>query len=155
MKNVKTHLLSALLFGATLLTLVSFPSCDKKEDPPPVAEKTAQEIVAEKMVAGNWPLTTITVDGEDASSLFQNFSITFTKTSYTTTGTSPVWARSGTWTFLNQEGTTFKRDDGIEVAIEFSNSDKTMKLTLTWNQTTTGGRTESIAGRHEFILTRP
>lgn len=153
---MKKYLLAAIviLFGHLATTLSSCKGDDGGDGP--TTPKTLQDLAKEKMTAGTgtWPLTTVTIDGEDAASLFQNFSITFTNTSYSTTGTSPVWKANGTWSFLDEGATKFKRDDDVEVLIEFSNNDKTMKLTLDWNQTTTG-RTESIPGKHVFILTRP
>jgi hypothetical protein len=133
--------------------LVALPAC--KDDPqPPPPEPTQKEITTALLTKGTWPLTSIVVEGEDASALFTGFSLTFTNTGYTTTGTTPVWARSGTWSFTDDTATKFKRDDNIEVTIT-SVDDKTLKLTLFWDkQTTQGGRTNSIPGRHDFILTK-
>lgn len=155
MKPKFYSIFNAVLPIALLITVLFFPSC-KKDDPPPVEPPppTQKEITTALLTKATWPLTSILVEGEDASSLFVGFSLTFTNTGYTTTGTSPVWARSGTWSFTDDTATKFKREDNVEVTIT-SVDDKTLKLTLFWDkQTTQGGRVGSLKGKHEFVLTK-
>jgi hypothetical protein len=140
--------LPILLIVLLASTLTGLSSCD---DTPP---KTAQELVTEQLTAGPWRLETVTIEGEDGAQLFQNFGLTFTETGYTSTGTTPVWKRAGTWTFLNEEATRINRDNEVDIDI-VSIDDTTLKLTLTWNQETfEGGRTKSLRGKHEFTLRR-
>lgn len=147
--------LIAVLFAMLIIT-----SCkkSKKEDPEP--ELTAKEKAVQLMTAngGKWspaPLSNwVTVEGVNVTDLFKDFSITFTATGYTTSGTSPVWPRIDTWHFKDDTATSFIRDsDGKEVTITISET--TMKIVLTWDKGPTyGGRPQSINGKHEFNLVK-
>ncbi len=144
-KHTYLPILSILLLASALSGL---SSCD---DTPP---KTQQEVVTEQLTAGTWRLETITIEGEDGAQLFKDFGLTFTADGYTSTGTTPVWKRSGTWTFLNEEATRINRDNELDIDI-VSIDETTLKLSLTWNRETfEGGRTKSLRGRHEFTLKR-
>jgi hypothetical protein len=146
------------IFAVMLLCLVS--SC-KKDNEDPAPEPTEAEKITTLLTAkgGKWnPSPSLTnwvmVEGVNVSELFKDFSISFTSTGYTTTGTTPVWARSGTWHFKDTSSKIFIRDsDNKEVTIE-SISETTLRITLTWDQTTYGGRQQSISGKHEFNLTK-
>ncbi len=143
--------LSLFLAGVSLLQL---SSCGKDDPPPAPPEPTEAERVTALLTAGNWPLTSVTVEGENAAEIFKDFSITFTNTGYTTTGTTPVWKRSGTWAFTDATATKFRRDDNVEVTIESIN-ETSLKLVLFWEQEITEpGRTNALRGRHEFTLTK-
>ena len=128
--------------------LTGLSSCD--ETPP----RTQQEIVTEQLTAGTWRLETVTIEGEDGAQMFKDFGLTFTTEGYTSTGTTPVWKRSGTWKFLNEEATRINRDNELDIDI-VSIDDATLKFSLTWNQETfEDGRTRSLRGKHEFTLRR-
>jgi hypothetical protein len=107
--------------------------------------------------ATNW----VIVNGVDVSELFKDFTITFTATGYTTTGTTPVWPRTDTWKFKTEASVktgvaniVIRNSDGSEITIE-SLDEKAMKVTLLWNkETTEGGRTTSIIGKHEFTFSK-
>ena len=134
-------------------------SCGGSDEDPP--QQTEKERVTE-LLTGNgqaWKVTTtarVTVDGVDVTDdLFQGFSITFTPTSYTTSGTTPVWPRQDTWQFKDDNATTIVRgSDGKEVTLT-AVSETQLKLTLEWTETTyEGGRKRSLAGKHEFTLAK-
>ena len=135
-------------------------SCKKDKDPEPTpVEPTLKEKATTLMTAngGKWNPAAVTnwvmVEGVNVSDLFKNFTITFTATGYTTTGTSPVWPRVDTWHFKDDNATSFIRDsDGKEVTIKVT--DTTLEISLTWDQTLYDGRTKSVAGRHVFTLTK-
>jgi hypothetical protein len=123
-------------------------------------ELTEEQKVLEKLTAntGKWggnATSTVVVDGLDVTDdLFSGFSITFTEGSYTTTGTSPVFPSSDTWTFkANTNGTVLVRaSDDKEMTIS-SLTDTELVFTLVWDQTTTSsGRQKSIPGPHVFTL---
>ena len=140
-------------FFVYLTLVVSLVSCGK-DDPAVEPEPTEQERITTLLTTASWPLTSVVVEGENAAELFKDFSLTFTATGYTTTGTTPVWARSGTWTFTDATAKKIKRDDNVEVTIE-SVDEKTLKLSLVWDrQITEGGRSKALRGKHEFTLTR-
>jgi hypothetical protein len=134
-------------------------------DPPGPAELTESEKYKNLLTAGKWSPSSATnwviVNGVDVSELFKDFTITFTATGYTTTGTTPVWPRTDTWKFKTEASVkagvaniVIRNSDGSEVTIE-SLDDKTMKLSLLWNkETTEGGRSTSIIGKHEFTFSK-
>jgi hypothetical protein len=147
------------LFSLLLLPII-YMACSGSE-PDPVVEKTEKEKVTEMITASGAAWTTsassgITVDGVDVTEdLFENFSITFGDGTYTTTGTTPVWQRSDTWSFKDDTAKSIIRGDGKEVTIT-SVSATQLKLTLTWDQTTyeEGGRKRSIPGVYSFTLNK-
>lgn len=138
---------NAPILIAVLLTIAS---C--KEDPISITET---ERVTKLLTNGTWSLSSVLVDDTEASELFEDFSITFTKTDYTTTGTTPVWERNGMWSFVNADSPTqFIRDDDVVVTIA-SIEEKMLTLELLWStQTISGGRQLSIKGKHVFVLIR-
>ena len=140
------------MFVVAMATLVmcmtQLTSCTKS-DPSP----NAQETVTAKLIANNWKMQGVAVDGVDQTSVYAGLTIQFAATSYTTTNGKVVWPASGTWSFTSTDATTIKRDDGIEVKVEVT--DTTLKLTLTWTKSTlTGGRLESIKGLNVFSFTK-
>jgi len=142
------------------LIVVIGSSCKKKDKEVPEPELTAVEKATALLTAdgGKWnpaPLGDwVTVEGVNVTDLFKDFSITFTATGYTTSGTSPVWARTDTWSFKDDTATTMiRKSDSKEVTVDVTET--TLKLTVTWDQTTyEGGRTQSINGKHEFNLVK-
>jgi hypothetical protein len=147
--------LSALTATGLLVAFTTLTAC--KSDPePPAPEPTEAEKITAILTGGTgrWSLASVVVEGENAAELFKDFSITFTSTNYTTTGTTPVWKRSGTWSFTDATATKFKRDDNVEVTIE-SISDTQLKLTLIQaQQVTEGGRSTALRGKHEFVMNK-
>jgi len=145
-------------FGAIgILILLLVTSCKKKKEEDPVPQTEKEKVTAlltsdggrwKPAALSNW----VMVEGINVSDLFKNFTITFTASGYTTSGTSPVWPRSGTWQFKDDAAKVFIRDsDKKEVTIE-SISETTLRITLVWDQTTYGGRGQSTKGKHEFNL---
>jgi len=143
---MKTPAKPVLTVTFLILLLAGINGC--KEDVP----QTPQQVVTAQLTAGTWRLETVLIEGEDGAQLFNNFTLVFTETGYTSTGTTPVWRRQGTWTFLNEEATRINRDGEVDVDI-VSIDDTTLRLALIWNQETfEGGRSQSLRGRHEFTL---
>jgi hypothetical protein len=149
-----------ILYRASLFLFLSglifLPGCKSGGDPEP--EPTEEERVTKLLTASQWAPSTgnwVVVDGVSVAELFTDFKITFTSTGYTTTGTTPVWPRTGTWKFKTGSTKIFVRDaDQVEVTIE-TLDDKNLKLTLLWDkETTEPGRSSSIRGKHEFNLTK-
>ncbi len=127
--------------------------------------KTKAEVRAAILASGTGKWTPssgspVTVNNLAVPELFEDFTITFTSTgkggTYTTTGTTPVWPRSGTWEFVDDEGLKFKRDDDLEISIS-DITDKSLKLSLEWDATTfeePTGRSKSLAGTTVFTLSK-
>jgi hypothetical protein len=148
-----------LIFFVIALTFIISSSCKKdKEIPEP--ELTAAQKATDLLTAngGKWnpaPLSNwVTVEGVNITDLFKDFSITFTATGYTTSGTTPVWSRSDTWSFKDDTGTVMvRKSDSKEVTVEVTET--SLKLIMTWDQVTyEGGRAMSINGKHEFSLVK-
>jgi hypothetical protein len=144
-----------------IMALLAVVFACKNDDGPDPVPPTEAEKRLEILIAGNgtWNLPTtggVTLaDGSgslDITELFENFTVKFTEAGYTTTGTTPVWARSGTWEFKDDSGDVFVREDGLEVTV-IEITETSLKFSLEWDQTTyEEGRPRSLAGTHTFTL---
>jgi hypothetical protein len=157
---------SAFMLCLTALIVFLFLTLNGCGGPPPEpTPPTELEKYKTLLTAGKWSPSSATnwviVNGVDVSELFKDFTITFTPTGYTTTGTTPVWPRTDTWKFKTEASVkagianvVIRNSDGSEVTIE-SLDEKAMKVTLLWNkETTEGGRATSIIGKHEFTFSK-
>jgi hypothetical protein len=147
-----------LLFG-----VFSFSSCggDGGDDPEP----TAGEKVLINLVASQWKVKSVTVDGADKSSLFPNLSITFVSSAsvngkptafsgtFTTVNGGSVWPALGNWNINDiAVGSKLTRSDGLEIQLT-EVTETSLKMSLAWNKTTIGpGRVESVKGQHIFSM---
>lgn len=135
-------------FGLLIIVLSTTFSCG--EDAPLKEEQRITNLLS----VDNWAVNRVQVDGQDKSNLFVDFSLRFNKDkTYTTTGTTPVWPRSGTWNFKDVNNPiTIVREDGLEVLIN-SLTESKLELELVWEKTTiSGGKEMSVRGRHVFAL---
>lgn len=147
---------TASLLALTALWMLS--GCGGDPEPAPLTEvQKVTNLLTEN--GGTWePASSagVSIDGVDVTEdLFAGFSITFLDNTLTTTGTSPVWLRQDTWTFKDESAKVITRgQDNKEITItEISASQ--LKLTLSWDETTTdGGRKHSLKGKHEFVLNK-
>jgi hypothetical protein len=145
------QLLSVLWLTSTFL----FAGCGGGDEP------TKQEKVTKLLTqnGGKWQpsiaANSITLEGTDVEDeLFPDFEITFTKTQISTLGTSPVWPVSDTWTFKDKNADVIIRgSDDREITI-VSISSTQLTIEMEWDQTTYGGRTKSLPGLYEFVLTK-
>ena len=152
------HTLLLLTFSGIVLSFFfTLSSCGSKPPDPP--ELTEAEKVTALLTAGKWAPPAATnwaiVSGVDVSELFKDFTITFTATGFTTTGTTPVWPRTDTWKFKSGSPKILIRtSDAAEFTLE-TLDEKTLKISLFWNkETTEGGRMSSIIGKHEFTFSK-
>ena|SRR5688572_10836736 len=145
------YLRSILVLLTTAAIIINFSHCGGgggDDDPKPV--ESEKEKVTKLMTGSSWKIQTTTVGGVVHNELFQNFSITFNTTGFSTTNGDPVWPSSGTWSFTDDTAKAFTRSDGIVVTIE-EISESGLVLSLTWTKTTlSGGRENSIAGKNVF-----
>jgi len=149
MKRNYTSLVYTLGLSTLFICCLSMSSCKKNSDET-VQEKTL------KMLTGTWHINTVTADGIDNSSLYTGLALTFASGAYTvvTSGQSPVWPASGTWSFTDNSATSFTRDDNVIVSIT-SLTNTNLTLTLQWAKTTYGGgRESSIAGVNIFQFSK-
>jgi hypothetical protein len=139
----------AIAFSIILLAAFTFLSgCKGGDDPTP------QEVTTQQLVAPNWKLTSVLVDGVDKISFFTNMTLKFTATNYTTTNGGVVWPASGTWIFTDDTARKIKRNDNLEVTIT-EITETSLKLSLTWATGTFGsGRVSSVAGNHVFSFVK-
>ena len=115
---------------------------------------SATEKVEGMLVSVAWSKPIVTVDGIDQSNLYQDFTITFTKTNYTTSGGSPLWSPSGTWIFKDESAKVLKLDGKQEIQInEITGTN--LELAVQNNNTTfKSGRVNSIIGKNVFRLSK-
>jgi hypothetical protein len=144
--NIKTITACSLKLAACglLFSIITLQSCGKKNDPIPVTEQTKAILRA-----NTWKMTNVTVDGTDKTSVYTGLTLSFTDTDYTTTNGGVVWPGSGTWSFADATGKLITRSDGLSITVEEAIA-TSLRLKLTWNKTTLGGRTESVGGVHVF-----
>ena len=140
---MKTNIYKLIAIALVSILLIQTSGCKSKDDTP---TPSAADAVKAKLIAANpWKILTATVDGVDQTLLYKGLTLTFTATGYTSTNGGAVWPASGTWLFNNTDGTSIKRDDGLIIAIEVT--DTTLKLSYTLANTTLGGgRKESLKG---------
>ena len=137
------------LFTLLLLAAMSqFIACDSGGEP----SATAEEKVKALLMAKPWKIKSMTVDGVDKSSLFTNFTITFSSGTYSTTNGGVEWPAVDSWSFTSNDATSFTRGDGIVVMLT-EVTDTSLKLSFTWSKNTFGpGRAESVSGQTVFAL---
>lgn len=142
---------------SSLLLIEVITNCGGNEPDEPKKTEAELRTVILTSGTGNWAPSAsapITVGGVNMSTLFEDFTIKFTEGSYTSTGTTPVWARAGTWKFKDDTGTTLVREDGLEVQVS-DITETAVKFTLEWAETTReDGRSKSLAGTHVFTLSK-
>lgn len=137
-----TNLVSCL---AIILVVVSLSGCGESgaTDPTP----SAQDAIKEKLTANKWNLQTAMVDGTDKTAVYQNLSITFTASSYSSTNGGGIWPATGAWSFNSVDGTSIKRDDGLVITVDVTST--SLKLSFAWSKNTlSGGKIESVSGQH-------
>ena len=98
-------------------------------------------------------MQTATVDGVDKSATYTGLTVSFTGANYTTTNGKGLWPASGSWSFVDSDGRSIKRDDGIEIGVDVT--DSSLKLSFTWTKTTlSGGRSASVSGQHVLTFSK-
>jgi len=151
-KKIKsTRLAKLILFMALTMLIIQLSGCGDSgaTDPAP----SAQDAIKAKLTANKWNLQTATVDGVDKTAVYQGLAVTFTSGNYSSTNGAGIWPASGTWTFNSVDGTSIKRDDGMIVNIEIT--DTTLKLSFTWSKNTlAGGKIVSVSGQHILLFGR-
>jgi len=128
-----------------------YSGCSREDETP---APTAQELGTARLMSGPWKLNTVTVDGNNQTSVYEGLTLSFTSKTYSTTNGGTVWPASGTWDFSNEAATMIKRNDGIDITVQ-ELTDERMRLSFFWNTTTfRSGRSLSIEGQHVFTFTK-
>jgi hypothetical protein len=146
-KEFKSYVTNSILVVIAIVSAWQLSSCKGDDDP------TAQEVIKAKLIGSTWNVQSVKVDGIDKTSVFTGLTITFDESNFTTTHGGAVWPASGTWTFIADNGSKVKRDDGTEISVDITET--TLKLTFEWAETTLGsGRSSSVKGKNVFTLTQ-
>ena len=149
--KVERHYSFQRLSAIFLIILAQGINCKEKGDPAPAP--SVLDETRSKMMANGWNVQGVSVDGVDQTIVYKGLAIQFGESNFTTTNGGVVWPAYGTWSFVTNDGTTIKRDDGIEIEIEFAET--SLKLTLRWMKTTLGGgRKNSVKGVNVFTLVK-
>jgi len=148
MKHFKSFIF--FIFSIAAMTLISCGDDDDgsvAEDP---AEQTEEEKQLESLSASAWTMSSITLDGADATSNFDGLVLTIkSDKTYTTNGSyDPVWPSSGSFTF-GSDINTLTRDDGVSMTISVSET----SLTVTFTYADSGGRIDALPGDYVFSFT--
>ena len=130
-----------------MLTMQLIGCQEKKSDPlPSVLDETRT-----MLMANHWKIQEVNVDGVDQTLVYKGITIQFGESSFTTTNGGAVWQSSGTWSFITDDGTSIKRDDGVEIKLEVTEAK--LKLSLFWMKTTfAGGKLNSVKGLNVFTF---
>lgn len=141
--------LSKILVLAVLIGGLS--ACDGNGEIDPSKK---QEVLA-LLTVSTWNVSSVVVDDVDASSNFQNLSLTFGEDSFTSTNGGAIWPSTGTFVFTSPDANAFITDSGLEVSIIELN-EISLQLGLSWSETTigTGGRLSSISGNYVFSFVK-
>jgi len=150
-KFKSTRLAKLISFMVLSMLIIQLSGCGDSgaTDPAP----SAQDAIKEKLTANKWNLQTATVDGVDKTAVYQGMAITFSASNYSSTNGGVIWPASGAWSFNSTDGTTIKRDDGMIVNVDIT--DSTLKLSFTWSKNTLGGgKIGSVSGQHILLFGR-
>jgi hypothetical protein len=149
-KTYKNNSSYRLILTIALLAFIPmiFSSCSRDNDPVP----SQQELVTQKLTASPWVLQSVTVDGFDQTGTYSGMTLSFTSTGFTSVNGRGVWPDTGSWTWRNEEATSFSRNDGVIVSIQ-DISNTSLRIEMDWDETTfIRARTSSIGGKHVFVF---
>lgn len=135
----------------TVLVACLFLIACGNDDP---TEATPAEQVSALLVASEWRMQSVQVDGIDKSDVYSGLTLQFTANGFTSAAGQAIWPASGTWSFTDDAATKFKRDDGLEITISSITATQ-LDLELSWTETTLGsGRVSSVGGKHRFVFVK-
>ena len=150
MKSLKKSYLIAL----ALLAFYFMTGCGSNDDPQPSAKDKQTELLSKKWNIKT-ELNSVTLNGNDDTSNWHGFTITFKGDgTYTAANISPqrlntVWSNSGTWRFKSDANlNTIVREDGVEINLNLDESN----LSLSFNYTQPNGRIAGIDGAWVFDM---
>lgn len=108
--------------------------------------------VLQMLTSGTWKGASIEMDGQDKSSLFAGFQLTFTAAAFTSVNGLGIWPEQGTWSFVDETKTSIKRSDDAVITISSISADQ-LVLTFSWDPAfASGGRKKSVEGEYVFRL---
>ena len=129
----------------------------KKDDGP---DQTEEDIRLGEL-AHTWNISSVSLDGDDRTANWANFTLTATTSkTYSTTGSNDenVWPASGTWEFAGTTGAgldVLNRSDGVTVNIDnITDTNLDLSFTFVLASANKDARVSSIEGDWVFRLTR-
>ena len=138
------------IFTSVLLAIVLLGSCEEDETLSP-----SDLDIQIELISRDWVVKSVTLDGNDESINWPEFSISFTKNkSYSASNISDqrlgtVWSSSGTWDFKDvNDLSTIVRNDGVEINM---NVDET-NCTMSFEYVDPNGRAAAISGAWIFNM---
>ena len=146
--------LKKFVFFTFSIAAMMLMSCGDDDDVASVTddpvEQTEEEKQLETLSASVWKMSSITLDGADATSNFSGLELTIkTDKTYSTNGSyDPVWPSSGTFTF-GSDINTLTRDDGVSMTISVSET----SLSISFTYADSGGRIDALPGDYVFSFT--
>jgi hypothetical protein len=160
MKYVARLLSFSLLVSAAIF----YASCDGSDDP-----ETSQEETQLNKLRGTWNMQSVDNDGTDRTDEYPGMTVNFAGTyseggtyNYTSDADSwpsvSPWKALDTWKFKAGSVPTIvvRQSDLTEIEYILSNSDQTLTLKFSYEGPGfANGRTESVTGAWEFVLTKP
>lgn len=147
---MKTKIFNLIAVVLVSIVLLQISGCGGNTTP----TLSASDAVKAKLTAAtSWKMQSATVDGVDQTATYKGLALAFTATAYTSTNGGVVWPTSGTWSFNSTDGTSLKRNDGLVIALDVT--DTTLKLSFTWATTTlSGGKVDSVKGQTVLNFTK-
>ena len=140
---------------AVSILILHLSGC-KSDDP---SASSPEQLQVDKLT-GQWKAageSFVSLDNRDASEYFQGFTLVFDsqKNFTTTNGNAPIWPESGTYEFVESNGSTnvnqlIRNDDNVMNIIELTES--SLKLEFYYDSSTPGGRSMSVSGKYYFEL---
>jgi hypothetical protein len=107
-----------------------------------------------KLLAGNWHVSNVTLDGVNKNDSFADFTLIFSANAFSSTNGEPAWPTSGSWAFTDDTAHSMVRDDDTVVEIT-SVTEQKLTLTFQWEQNVLGGgRLNTTSGDFVFELRR-
>ncbi len=145
--------LSTLTLVVLTVYGLNLMSCGDDDSGPSVQDTTTDALVndgASWVIAGG----RIIKDEVDVTDNFPDFEISFSGTTYSSSGGGGVWpeATSASWSYANSDpndASEIIRADGIEVRIVVS---KGTELTMDFRVTESSGRASGLEGNYTFEL---
>ena len=148
---MKTKIYKLIPVAILIIVLLHISGCGGGDNNTPTLSP-ADAVKSKLTAATSWKVQSATVDGVDQTATYKNLALSFSATGYTSTNGGAVWPASGTWSFNNTDGTSVKRDDGLIITVEVT--DTILRLSYTWTKTTLGGRIESVKGSQVLTFTK-
>lgn len=142
--------------GLVVFTFLLSVSGCKSDD----SDSLSEEQIRLSELAGRWGPADdrfVTLDNEDVSSFYQNFSLVLDnkKNFSSSNGNSPVWPASGTFEFEMANGSPdlnrVIRNDGVAINIIELSGD-VLRIEFFFDTSSAGGRKMGVSGLYSFEL---